>query len=179
MKKILSSLKTGILFLLAALCAIACHSCSELGKTFDTTKDQDSSYVAQIIESTVNPSFTSVQDVQEFQSKLVDDVSVDETFRSMPQDVLRNVATVCLRKYSLLTKKDIVLEYENNRAVYDNLPENSTADTASQQSASKNEPTAVEEQQKPASSISYRYEIDTVDGKPVRTLVKEERTHEK
>lgn len=176
--KILRALKGVFLSVVVCICAVIMYGCDRF-KTPSFSGDRpDSVYVAKSIEAIENPSFTSVSEVKLFQNKLVDEYSIEESFMSMPEEVLTNVATVCLKKSSSITKKDIVLEYRAGKEVYDNLPIPSQTTQQIIQSAAAND-TAREEQQKPAKQVSYRYELDTVDGQPIRTLVKEERTHEK
>lgn len=167
--------KTKFLFgvILTLLAIIACHSCDK--QKYSGFIKPDSVYVTSCIESVVNPQFNSVQEVKLFQNKLTEEYSIDEMFRSMPKEMLDNVAAVCFKKSTVVTKQDIVKEYVSNRAVYDNLPNQSTPQNHEQAAPTQ---TTMEEQQLPAGKTSYRYEIDTVDGKPQRVLVKEERTYE-
>lgn len=162
-----------IAVLVVAICAIATMcSCEQIRPVGE---QPDSVYVADYVNNIVNPSFASLQEVQVFQNRLAEEYSVDETFRTMPHEVLNNVASVCLKKNVLITKKDIVAEYTASRAVYDNLP---TTDESTPNTITEDSSTAVEEQQKPVGKVSYRYELDTINGQPKRVLIKEERTYE-
>lgn len=138
----------------------------------------DSVYIAQTVEASANPSFVSVSDALNFQSKLIEEYSIDATFRSLPESVITNVVTVCLNKQPLVTKNDIVAEYRANQSVYDNLNTEVKSDQATPQE--DNSATATEGQQTPAPlSTSYRYEVDTVNGQPVKILIKEEKYESK
>lgn len=138
----------------------------------------DSVYIAQTVEASTNPSFRSVSDVLNFQSKLIEKYSIDATFRSLPESVITNVATVCLNKRLLVTKDDIIAEYRANQSVYDNLNTEIESDQATPQEG--NSATATEGQQTPVPlSTSYRYETDTVNGQPTKILIKEERYESK
>jgi GTPase Era involved in 16S rRNA processing len=97
----------------------------------------------------------------------------------MPENILNNVAAVCLKKAITVTKKDIVNEYKANQAVYDNLPKQNTTDEQLPVNDKPNAATtAMEEQRKPVEKVSYRYEMDTINGKPQRVLIKETRAYE-
>lgn len=128
----------------------------------------DSLYIANAIEEAANPSFSTVQDILSYQQKVIYDYSTDEIFRTMSEEALSNVASICIKKFNQVEKADIVRTYMASKEIFDNLPsspiaESSKPDTTTQETA----------------DVSYRYEVDTVDGKPVYTKVKEERTHEK
>jgi hypothetical protein len=126
-------------------------------------------WVTGIIQSTLDPSFSSIDDVLKYQYDLSDEKSVEEVFISIPQDVLTNVSTVCLKKHPTITIRDVITEYIKNQAVYDNLPTQVNKDSLNKQSA-------MEEQRRPSVDVSYYYRIDTLDGKPQRVLVKEEKS---
>lgn len=172
MKRLIQFKKGCFAILALMICAVASlTACDRFNGPSFSGDGPDSVYIAEYVEAVTNPTFETVDEVIMFQSRFVEEASIDDTFRTIPEEVLTNVATICLKKYPNVTKKDIVIEYKTNRGIYDNLPNNTHED--------KDKATATEEQQKPVADVSYRYELDTVDGKPVRTLVKEERTHEK
>lgn len=137
----------------------------------------DSAYVAQTTDAIVNPSFSLVSEVLDFRSKLVEEYETDQLLRSLPESVLINVATVCLKKYTTVTKKEIAAEYRANQSVYDNLDKESTQENTSQGDS----PTAVVEGQPVSAplSTSYHYEVDTVNGRPTKVLIKEEKYESK
>lgn len=114
----------------------------------------DSTYVAEYYESVTNPLFTSVDDVLLYHNNVVADYEIDEIFRSMPEDVITYVSTVCFKKYGDVSVHDIVSEYKFNRTIYDNLSDgNSTNTQSNEQSTAKTAPPALEEQQKPVDTI--------------------------
>lgn len=146
------------------------------------TPSTDSTYIAQKIGAILNPSFTSVREVVNFQSQIMNEYETDEIFRSLDQNTLINVATVCLNKYPSISKNGIVREYRANMTVYDNL--DGTTDKHESKSSTaegnNNVDTVVEGQKSPVPiSVSYRKEIDTINGKPVKILIKEERYEDK
>lgn len=162
----------------ALLAIISLNSCDKITTNLaGETSVEDTSIVADV-EAIINPSFTTVQEVIDFQAKLVEDYSVDETFKSLPGSVITNVATVCLKKFSTITKKGIVDEYRANQSVYDNLGQASTLNQTPNKKIDAT--TVMEGQPTPVPlSTSYHYEVDTVDGKPVKVLVKEEKYESK
>ena len=89
--------------------------------------------VSNCLDSIVNPRLNTTKDVFELQNKLVVNAYIDSVFMSMDQKTLDNVAGVVLNKHHVVTKDDIVHEFIKNRAVYENLPSNSsvTESTAS------------------------------------------------
>lgn len=162
-----------IVLMLAATMSLSLVSCESVSNPFSSTEvvKTDSTVVASYVEAIVNPQFESVQEIKMFQSRLVEEYIIDETFRTMPIDVLNNVATVCLKKNVYVTKKDIVSEYRANSSVYDNLSDQSTQSTnlTEQTDPTTERPAVV------AAIVSYHYDIDTIDGKPVKVLVEEKR----
>lgn len=168
-------LKGYFAFLVVMVCAIiGLCSCDKVKNTVCSTSGVDSVYVAEYIEAAENPTFTSISEVRIAQKQLAEKYSVDEVFLNMPDNILNNVVNVCLNKNTVFTKTDIVNEYRANKDVYDNLDLQPTS--ADNNTVKKD--TAKEERRKPVGKVSYRYEMDTVEGTPKRVLVKEERTYE-
>ena len=85
--------------------------------------------VSNCLDSIVNPRLNTTKDVFELQNKLATNAYIDSVFMSMNQKTLENVASVCLKRLHIVTKDDIVSEFIKNRAIYDNLPPNSSATT--------------------------------------------------
>ena len=172
-------------YLIGLLCVmtgvISCISCTNVNSSDNyDTGITDSLTVASYVESTVNPSFKSVQEVKSFQNRLIEECSIDEIFITMPEKILNDVATVCLNKNGTITKKDIVLEYQTNNSVYDNLITASITQTEHKEdsTSTKTENGDIDINISPI-TVSYHYELDTIDGKPVKVLVKEERYESK
>lgn len=151
-------------------------SCRQGNEQYVPTYD-DSVYVSSIVEDMQNPTFTGVVDVLNFQAALADSYAIEEAFVALPPDVLQQVANVCIRRNGSTTKYEIIQEYRANREVYDNLT--NTTDTPAPED-NTDSTTAMEEQHRPVpSSVSWEYETDTVDGKPIQVLVKKERYESK
>ncbi len=161
--------------LVVMICAvIGLHSCDKVNAVC-SSNGVDSVYVTECIKATANPTFTSLTEVKVAQKQLAEKYSVDEVFLNMPDNILNNVVNVCLNKNTVITKTDIVNEYRANKDVYDNLDSQPTS--ANNNTVKKD--TVKEGQRKPtAGKVSYRYEMDTVEGTPKRVLVKEERVYE-
>lgn len=85
--------------------------------------------VSNCLDSIVNPRLNTTKDVFELQNKLATNAYIDSVFMSMDQKTLENVASVCLGRLHIVTKDDIVSEFIKNRAIYDNLPPNSSTTT--------------------------------------------------
>lgn len=82
----------------------------------------DSSAVKQIAMEVINPSFETAEEVLDYQRERISAFSDDSTFRCMNSGTLLDVATVILSQAYSTKVHNIVYEYENHRAVYDNLP---------------------------------------------------------
>lgn len=129
-------MKKFILWFCGVFCAIICAtiattaliSCDQTGprilKPAVGVKE-----VSNCLDSIVNPRLNTTKDVFELQNKLVTNAYIDSVFISMDQKTLENVASVCLGRLHIVTKDDIVSEFIKNRAIYDNLPPNSSAAT--------------------------------------------------
>ena len=117
----------GVLFLLLAVAAstavnVALASCDNPRVNRLTPAKVNKAVVQDCLDSIVNPVFTSVNDAFELQKQLVTNAFIDSVFMSMPQDILKNVTTVMMKKRAYVTKDDIVGEFLQNRQIYENLP---------------------------------------------------------
>lgn len=150
----------------AVICtALAFAACNHKTPSFGN-EVPDSVYVAQLVENYINPSFTSINDVLIYRNNSVEMTQIDELFQSLPEETLRNVTGVCLKQKTSITKRDIVTEYRINKDIYDNLP------------PAKEEKIIREEQKTAENKVSVTYRTDTVDGKPVKTKITEEKLNE-
>lgn len=66
--------------------------------------------------------FTKVEDFKDYVQSKAQDVYDDSVALNLPSEILNNVATVVQRQHGKFTLHDIILEYEMNKKVYDNLP---------------------------------------------------------
>lgn len=132
-------MKKFLLWCCGVLCAIVCTivattaliSCDKTGPRILQKSAVGVKEVSNCLDSIVNPRLNTTKDVFELQNKLVVNAYVDSVFMSMDRKTLDNVASVVLNKHHVVTKDDIVHEFIKNRAVYDNLPPNSSATTES------------------------------------------------
>lgn len=160
-------------FILGAIALLCCIVCSSCRGEYRAPKfmQPDTTLVKSLVQDAVNPNFTSVAEVLDFQDDLCGEVQVNDFFIETPPDIVANVAKVCIKKFGSAKKRDIVNEYLRNQTVYDNL----VPDDAKQE-------TAMEEQQKPVEKpnghTTIRVESDTIDGVPYKVTVREERTYE-
>ena len=99
------------------------NSCREGGiKGYFLQEESSSETAYQAVEDLVNPSLDCVKDVVDFHNNLTSNMEIDSVFMALPETVIIDVSSVLLKKMSPITKKDIVDEYNRNRAIYDNLP---------------------------------------------------------
>ena len=99
------------------------NSCHEGGiKGYFLQEESSSETAYQAVEDLVNPSLDCVKDVVDFHNNLTSNMEIDSIFMALPETVIIDVSSVLLKKMSPITKKDIVDEYNRNRAIYDNLP---------------------------------------------------------
>jgi hypothetical protein len=169
--------------LLTVMLTIPLASCEQVGSITRPKNDAGTKVLKEII----NPDFTSVNDVLVYHSNIVEEYLIDETFRDMPQELLCNIATVCLKKVTPVTKKDIVYEYLAHQEVYDNLPR--LTGQPSEQSTQLQPDVLAESTQQPeveftppntpAPSVTTHTEDDTIDGVPLKVTIKEEKTYER
>lgn len=149
-------------------------SCDRFGwkdRIYDTSPD--SSFVVQTVKATINPHFTSYLEVKEYQTRSIELFSMDETFRNIPEETLRNITSVCLKKDTYITKQDIVNEYLSNRGVYDNLPPPIVQESAKEIVQSNDESKAIDKERHPRASEEYRlYRVDTIEGKATELYIK-------
>ena len=130
-----------LILLIAAIGLIACCGCENLGikKTEVIDKEYADSIIAESIQNYTNPLFMSVDEAIEFRNLTVDSNTIDQAFLEMPEDVLRNVVSVCLKRDGYASKRSIIYEYRANAEVYNNLPKSTakpTNDTIKNQNTS-------------------------------------------
>ena len=156
-------------YLLAALGAIvlliSCDKLSHVGpNNYDVAND--SIKIAQLIEDFDNPQFSSVAEIVEYRKEVKSIEDIDSVFFSMNPSTIQNVASVLFKKNTTVKKKDVVEEYKRCRNVYDNLP-TSNIDTTTKDLSDR----------RPNKTTIY-FRTDTIDGKPVKTMIRTEETYE-
>ncbi len=115
-------MKTALKFLCLMLFTLLCiTSCDRPSRPSKTPSTSDSLKIAKVVESIVNPSFTTVEELVKYQEMDIAQGRLNEMFREMPDYILRSAATVCINRDKKVSKKSVVKEYINNSNVYDNL----------------------------------------------------------
>ena len=128
----------------------------------------DSIASAKIADYT-NPVFNSTDELLSFRDFYVDDKQLDDIFVQLPEQIIQNVAGVCISKNGSVSKRELVLEYLDNQDVYNNLPNVKAADNPAQ--SVDTTATDLGDKRNNIISTSYRYRTDTVNGKPVKIRV--------
>ena len=80
-----------------------------------------------VLFDNTSPTFYNVGEVLENIQSHQSEQSTDSIFYNMPLPILKNVASVCIKKFGDVNKKQIVDEYTNNKTVYVNLPNSNDA----------------------------------------------------
>lgn len=133
-------------------------------------------YADSVIFESLNPVFSTAEDVVIFRETLADKMKEDSIFFSLSEKTLCDVATVCIKKTGYASKRHIVEEYKAHNDVYKNLP--ATTDPPTNTNTEGSGVTKVG----PETVIigtDYNYRTDTIDGVPRKVLYKTEKSYEK
>ena len=127
----------------------------------------------------------SVDEVLTFREITVEGQSIDDAFNSMPEDVLKNVAAVCINRDGHVSKRGIVYEYRANNAVYNNLPTQDAAtlkDTITTNpklgTSAGGQPYSPDSSATPMNETTYNQHDTTIGGKNYKVRIKTEKTYE-
>lgn len=142
------------------------------------------SIVQLSIKDVVDPTFYSVEEVMVYRNLDADQKRLDSTFYAMPDNIVEKVAGVLINRDGAACKRSIILEYNANRDIFDNLPNESVAEQQKSQNTSTSEPvasislttegkTTVTEGQ-PTKVVSESVKDTTIDGKATRITTKVE-----
>lgn len=172
----------GVLLLAAVGAFMLLSSCQYLQRNSDNYDSADTTFVAQQFEQLTNPLMYSVDEILMFRELKLDRLSVEDQFMAMPEEIVKNVATVLLRRHSPykdggIMMSDIVHEYLQNKDVYDNLP-SSEKDSLQVTQQVDRTGTDLGTRSDSVYLTSYKYRIDTINGKPVRVKIKTEESYE-
>ena len=151
-------------------------SCDKI-KEYNTPSVEKPS-ISEYIEEAINPLMTSVDEVMIYQAKMAEECMVNDIFCDMSQEMVRNIATVLIKQHGSVTKKDIVMEYQTNPQIYDNLPSVGQPSPENPQPAPDTPATKPELPNLPPPSTIIKTEDDTVNGIPVIVTTKTEKTYE-
>ena len=122
----------GVLCLVMLSCvAFTVSSCDyvEFGKT-SKILEKDSLMIAKEFKALQNPEFKTVDEMVSYVSDLKQSYTADSIFRTIPEENLREIAGVVLKREGYLDKSLIVEEYkENYDKVYKYLPDKKKEET--------------------------------------------------
>lgn len=143
------------------------------------TKEYVDSCVAAGVQNYINPLFMSVDEVITFRDLTAEGQGIDDAFNSMPEDVLKNVAAVCINRDGHVSKRGIVYEYRANSAVYNNLPASDTITVNPNLGTSAGgQPYRSDSASLPMSETTYSQHDTTIGGKNYKVRIKTEKTYE-
>lgn len=120
MKRLFEKLSMCLIMLIVA---VTVSSCDYMKKTKSEIKHDDSLMVSKMMQDIDNPTFTDCSDVIEFQRSEGKWRNQDSVFFSIPEKVMRDVVSVLEKSGKPLTKMSISNEFEMNKCVYLNLPD--------------------------------------------------------
>ena len=122
----------GVLCLVMLSCvAFTVSSCDyvEFGKT-SKILEKDSLMIAKEFKALQNPEFKTVDEMVSYVSDLKQSYTADSIFRTIPEENLKEIAGVVLKREGYLDKSLIVEEYkENYDKVYKYLPDKKKEET--------------------------------------------------
>ena len=87
-----------------------------------TTETVYTDSIVKCVQNTINPLFSTVDEVLSFRSKTLEGLAIEDEFNNMPEQVLKTVASVIIKREGHASRRSIVYEYKANKQVYDNLP---------------------------------------------------------
>ena len=170
MKNFISLLGGILIGCLLALGAVYLYETNGPGADY---QEEMYEYVDSLVQATnldyANPVMKTADEVVIMRDLYAGKKADDEVFLSMPEDVLRNVAGTLIKRQGSVSKSELVLEYTGNKQVYDYLPTNTSS------------PDSIDTGHKDVSKVlstSYHRRTDTIDGKPVKIMVKTEESVE-
>lgn len=170
MKKFISLLGGILIGCLLTLGAVYLYETNGPGADY---QEEMYEYVDSLVQATnldyANPAMETVEEVVIMRDLYAGKKADDEVFLSMPEDVLRNVAGTLIKRQGSVSKSELVLEYTENKQIYDYLPTNSSPTDSI-------DPGCVDNSK--VLSTSYHRRTDTIDGKPVKIMVKTEESVE-
>lgn len=183
MRKILNNLGVLIIALLTCVICCSCDGHKVWPSNDGVTQEYVDSAVAQEVENYINPLFMSVEEVLVFRDLTAEGQSIDDAFNAMPEDVLKNVAAVCIKREGHASKRMIVYEYRANSSVYNNLPASDTPTSNDTVKVNPNMGTSAGGQPYrpdtlPVNETTYTQHDTTIGGKTYKVHTKTEKTYE-
>lgn len=184
MRKLLYCL--GVL-MMASLVAIGVSSCGKrdifgLGARDAAIEEYVDSTVAAGVQNYVNPVFNTVDEVLAFRAKYLEGQAIDDAFNTMDENVLKNVASVCIRREGHISKRGIVYEYRANANIYNNLPLPDTTKTSTNTQIPPTSTAAGGQPYRsdsiPVGRVEYNQHDTTIGGKTYKVHIKTETKYE-
>lgn len=140
------------------------------------------SLVLESVQNTVNPLFSSVEEVLTFRDLSVEGEAIDNEFNAMPEELLKTVAGTLIKREGHASKRSIVYEYRANRQVYDNLPSADNKpngpDATTGESSSTEGNSVRKDSVGPQNEVRYNQHDTVVGGKTYKVRTKTETTYE-
>lgn len=140
------------------------------------------SLVLESVQNTVNPLFSSVEEVLTFRDLSVEGEAIDNEFNAMPEELLKTVAGTLIKREGHASKRSIVYEYRANRQVYDNLPSADNKpngpDASTGESSSTEGNSVRKDSVSPQNEVRYNQHDTVVGGKTYKVRTKTETTYE-
>lgn len=160
-----------ISLLLIAVGMFVLCSCDQLAPQLaKTTEQSDSVLFAQYIDRIVNPEFSSTSEILQFRQCKIKNAQIDSVFMSMDDETIRNVASVCLKRGSPITRKDLIDEYQKNSDIYQALPR--SIEIAGKKDTAPEEPRVTQVGMPSETTISVNLKDTIIEGKKYRIETK-------
>lgn len=178
---------TSIIALIVSVIALAfgVYTVTIQRDALSTKGSAESEYVdslaKQSVQDVINPLFSDIDEVLVFRDLSVEGTAIDAEFNQLPDEVLKNVASVVIKREGLASKRSIVYEYRANKKVYDNLPTSpSNADNSKDNigSTEGNPVTSADSIDKPVGEVRYNQYDTIVNGKKYKKHIKTDVTYE-
>lgn len=149
--------------------------------------DDKTSYVDSLVlssvQNTVNPLFSSVDEVLTFRDLSVEGESIDNEFNLMPEELLKTVSGTLIKREGHASKRSIVYEYRANRSVYDNLPISQDSDSKSTTDGTTGAASSAggmpySRLDSVLTEVTYNQHDTTINGKTYKVRTKTEKKYE-
>ena len=168
---------------IASLVTIGVSSCGKrdifgLGARDAAIEEYVDSTVAAGVQNYINPLFNDVDEVLTFRTKYLEGQAIDDVFNTMPEEVLKNVASVCIKREGHVSKRGIVYEYRANANIYNNLPKSDSTKSVLPPSSSSAGGQPYRPDSVPVGRVEYNQHDTTIGGKTYKVRTKTETTYE-
>lgn len=126
-KGVVTTLGVVVLFFFAALLGLSVVDTykNHFGGKQKCVEQLDSTQVCECQSSILDKDYVYVDDVISDHQQLMLEVKYIDGFRDVPEETIKNVANILLRRRLSIKISDIVDEYLKNKNIYDNIQPNS------------------------------------------------------